>query len=442
MSTATHRSTEPVSCVADPGRIGDLAAGICAGDVSPVDLVERCLARIEEVQPIAEPWRLADGERALRVAEIRADEARRGVIRGPLHGIPVAVKDIIDVAGMPTRCNARALDDVAPADADAEVVLALKTAGAVVLGKAHTTEFAFLSPSPTRNPHDRAHTPGGSSSGSAAAVASGTVPLALGTQTMASVNRPAAYCGIAAFKPSSRLLSTAGVAVLAPSYDTVGFYGWTVADAVTAFEALAPPHVVPAAMPLSGLLLMDDPLIEDATAEMAASVATMAEAAKAADIDIARAPSPVPLGDISALHWRTMHFEIGRIHGYRLDGPAGGITDRFRAAIEEGLAIAEEDYLTARAELDRLRRIVVAAMDGRAVLWPAAPGPAPAGLEWTGDPRYIAPWTTIGGPMVTVPAGTAPDGLPLGAILVGRPGDDAAMCDLARKVAAAGEVAH
>ena len=427
------------SCVRHPGHLADLAAAIASGEVTPTALVERCLARIAEVQPIAEPWRVVDAERALAAAKILTEEAACGALRGPLHGIPVGVKDIIDVAGLPSRCNAKMLEAVPPAQADAEIVLALKSAGAIVLGKTHTTEFAFFTPSPARNPHHVGHTPGGSSSGSAAAVASGTVPLSLGTQTLASVNRPAAYCGIAAFKPSSRLLSTHGVAVLAPGYDTVGFYGASVEDAVSFFEAVAPPHVCLGAVTPARIAVLADPLTADLAPDVAAAFAALVEAAKAAGIGVDEIPSPVPLQDLIDLHWRTMHYEIGRIHAHRLTA-GDGISDRFRQAVEEGLAVTEAAYLADRRAMDGLRARMVAELCGRAVLSPATPGPAPEGLGWTGDPKFIAPWTVVGGPIVTIPAGRAANGLPLGAILSGMPGDDAALCGFARRVAAAGEV--
>ena len=172
-------------------------------------------------------------------------EAAQGRIRGALHGVPVAIKDIIDVEGLPTRANSRSRASAPPASNDAEIVLALKAQGAVILGKVHTTEFAYFDPSPARNPHNLAHTPGGSSSGSAAAVAAGMAPAAVGTQTVASVNRPAAYCGIGAFKPSTRSLSVFGITPLGPSYDTPGFYGWSVDDAVYVYEAVAPSFLRP-----------------------------------------------------------------------------------------------------------------------------------------------------------------------------------------------------
>ena len=196
-----------VNFAADPGRLSELADAIVRQQLSPVDLMQACLARIDAVEPHVRAWREVDRERALAAALERAREAQNGLIRGPLHGIPVAIKDIIDVEGLTTKCNSGSRANVAAATADAEIVLALKAQGAIVLGKVHTTEFAFFDPSPARNPHNIGHTPGGSSSGSAAAVAAGMVPLAIGTQTVASVNRPAAYCGVAAFKPSSRSLS-------------------------------------------------------------------------------------------------------------------------------------------------------------------------------------------------------------------------------------------
>ena len=213
------------NCVQDPGRLRDMAAAIKNKELSPSARAHRYPARSGAVPPSAARWGLGAAAGARAVAAERTDQAGRGEILGPLHGIPIGIKDIIDVEGLPTRCNCKALQDRPPAAADAEVVLGLKAAGAIVLGKVHTTEFAFFDPSPASNPHDTAHTPGGSSSGSAAAVASGTVPMALGTQTMASLNRPAAYCGIAAFKPSTRSMCGFGVAPLAPSFDTVGFYG-------------------------------------------------------------------------------------------------------------------------------------------------------------------------------------------------------------------------
>ena len=225
----------------DAGRIAEMQRGIRSGALSASALVERCLARIDAIDPAVQAWRYVGRDSAREEAELLDREAKAGRFRGPLHGIPVGIKDVIDVAGMTTLANSKSRANGAPASANAEIVAALRLAGAVILGKTHTTEFAFFDPSPARNPHNIAHTPGGSSSGSAAAVGAGAVPLAIGTQTVASVNRPAAYCGVAAFKPSTQSTCTHGITPLAPAFDTVGFFGATVADAVALYEAVAPP---------------------------------------------------------------------------------------------------------------------------------------------------------------------------------------------------------
>src|SRR5262250_1204523 len=229
---------------ADAGRIAELQRDIRSGRLTAGALVERCLARIEAVDAAVQAWRHVARDSARAEAELLDREARAGQFRGPLHGIPVGIKDIIDVAGMTTLANSKTRAGSPSATADADIVAALRLAGAVILGKTHTTEFAYLDPSPACNPHNIAHTPGGSSSGSAAAVGAGAVPLALGTQTVGSVNRPASYCGVAAFKPSAQSTCTHGITALAPAFDTVGYFGATVADAVALYKAVAPAFTV------------------------------------------------------------------------------------------------------------------------------------------------------------------------------------------------------
>jgi len=425
------------TCTQDPGRLRDLASAINAGDLSPADLVKRYLDRIEVVQPLAAPWREVDASGAMATAAEREKQAARGEILGPLHGIPFAVKDIIDVEGLPTRCNCQALQNVVPSRADSEVVLALKAAGAIVLGKVHTTEFAFFDPSPARNPHNTDHTPGGSSSGSGAAVASGTVPMALGTQTMASVNRPAAYCGISAFKPSTRSMSGFGVAPLAPSFDTVGFYGWSVDDAVYAYEAAAAFHT--RALPARPdnhrhrIVIIDDPLIADCGADMSDAFESEVERFRAMGYAVERHPSPVPFGRLGELHWDTMVYEAARALAYLREFPKEQVGRRLREAIDEGAAISAERYISERSEINALvSKFFEVFGVGDAFYWPATPGPAPKGLASTGEPKYIAPWTVLGGPVVTMPTSGRSNGLPLGCILAGHPGADRQIGALAR----------
>jgi aspartyl-tRNA(Asn)/glutamyl-tRNA(Gln) amidotransferase subunit A len=427
--------------VKDPGRISLMATEVASGRTSPVELVRRCLDRIAAVDGEVKAWVLVDDRRALATAEQRHSEARAGRLRGPLHGIPVGIKDIIDVEGLPTRCNSRSRASAPPATQDAEIVLALKSQGAIVLGKTHTTEFAFFDPSPACNPHNTAHTPGGSSSGSAAAVAAGMVPLAVGTQTVASVNRPAAYCGIAAFKPTTGSLSAYGIAPLGPSYDTPGLYGWSVTDAIDAYEAVAPAFAAPS-RPADGrstIAVLEDPHLADTSAPMAAALADMSARLAAAGASVRSLASPIDFARLFAIQRSTMLYEAGRAMRPLLDLPAGQIGDKLREGLEQGLATPEQRYLDERREIGALRAALLAATRGcDAFLWPAAPGPAPKGLGWTGDPKYIAPWTAIGGPILTVPAGFTPDGLPLGTILAAAPGDDRSLAALARRTFPAG----
>lgn len=433
----------------DPGRIAELAGKIATGELSPVDLMQRYLDRIDAVESEVHAWRLVDRERAMELARKSEADAQKNVINGPLHGIPFGVKDIIDVAGLPTRCNSNSRADAGPATADAEVVLQLKSQGAIVLGKLHTTEFAYFDPSPACNPWNTAHTPGGSSSGSGAGTGAGMVPFALGTQTIASVNRPAAYCGVSAFKPSSRSLSTVGVAPLAASYDTIGFYGGCVADAVYAFEAAAPAFLSGSddtddatveSRPIR-VAMIDDPLIADVDNDMKSAYQRMADAFTNAGHDVERRKSSFSFESFREMQRRTTFYESGHINAAFLELATGQIGDHLQEMIREGLSISDDEYLFERREIDRLRNeFLNANHDIDVFLWPAAPGIAPEGLTSTGDPRYIGPWTGIGGPIVTIPAGLGDKEMPLGCIVSSRPGSDAKMCRWARRLAAAGEL--
>jgi aspartyl-tRNA(Asn)/glutamyl-tRNA(Gln) amidotransferase subunit A len=431
-------NTTPSTLAADPGRLRELAGAIAGKKLSPVALVRRCLDRIAEADVHVQCWRQLDAERALEIAAAREREAAEGRIRGALHGIPAAIKDIIDVEGLPTRANSRSRAAAPPASNDAEVVLALKTQGAIVLGKVHTTEFAFFDPSPARNPHNLAHTPGGSSSGSAAAVAAGMAPMAVGTQTIASVNRPAAYCGISAFKPSTRSLATFGITPLGPSYDTPGFYGWSIDDAVYVYEAIAPAFLRPKTKPRApaklAVCIADDPHISDAIPEVKAALTRLADAFASAGHAVERPRSPISFERLFKIQRSTAAYEAGRALKHLLDEPAGSVGEKITALIREGLTIAPARYLDERGEIDGMREELFGAEKADVFLWPAAPATAPEGLAWTGDPKYISPWTALGGPIVSVPAGFAGNGLPIGCILTSRPGTDARMCAWARKL--------
>lgn len=430
--------------VQDPGRVDELARQIRDGLVSPAELVQRYLDRIDAVDPRVEAWREICRESALAEAVAMEKEIAAGVVRGPLHGIPLGVKDIIDVAGVPTRCNSKSRANAPPATADAETVGALRTAGAIVLGKTHTTEFAFRDPSPARNPHNLDHTPGGSSSGSGAAVAAGMVPAALGTQTMASVNRPAAYCGIAAFKPSTRLMPGGGVAPLSWLYDTVGYYGWSVADAAAVFEAICPSHArgrgaAPNNAPLH-ITVLQDPIIEGADDDVKNSMRRTAALLEEAGHTVESHNAPTSFAELQNWHRLTMEFDIGHTQKALLDEPEGSVGAYLCEAIRRGLEISEEEYFSARRAIDGARNTFFNHFpQADAFLWPATPKTAPKGLEWTGDASYISPWTALGGPVVTMPAGLSSEKMPIGCLVAGAPGGDYRFSSIARRIADAAE---
>jgi aspartyl-tRNA(Asn)/glutamyl-tRNA(Gln) amidotransferase subunit A len=415
---------------ADAGRIAALQRDIRLGALSSSALVESCLARIEAIDPAVQAWRYVARESARAEADLLDREAKAGRFRGPLHGIPVGVKDIIDVAGMTTLANSKSGVDWAPATADAEIVAALRLAGAVILGKTHTTEFAYFDPSPARNPHNIAHTPGGSSSGSAAAVSAGEVPLAIGTQTVASVNRPAAYCGVAAFKPSTQSTCTDGITPLAPAFDTVGFFGAAVADAAALYDAVTPAFTASFDQPSGpcyNIVRLEDPTLQTCDVQILRRMGEAAKAIAARGHAVRAATSPDDLATISETLLRVMHYEASRIYRGLLNAHEDLVGPKFREMIGIGLALSETTYSNDRMRLAAARnRFWTAFADADAILFPATPRTVPAGLTSTGDPRYIAPWTALGGPIVTQPIGPDPNGLPVGMLVCGRPGRDRA----------------
>jgi len=408
------------------GRVRTLAADIAAGRLTSADLVERALARIAAVDGAVQAWAVVLADEARAAARTLDAEARSGTLRGPLHGIPVGVKDVIDVAGVPTRANCRARADLPPASGDATVVAHLRAAGAVILGKTHTTELAYSeSVPPTRNPHDVSRTPGGSSAGSAAAVASGTVPFALGTQTAGSVNRPAAYCGVGAFKPSTLAIAGVGVVPLAPSFDTVGAFAASATDAVALAAGYAPAHLRLGTGHAGGsrIVVLRDPLLDRADTETQAAVAAFAERLAASGLRVEEAASPVPLDDIRTEHRLVLLAELGICHG---GWPANRLAPRLAADVAAGLGIPAAEYHRALGALAAFRaRFWAAFGPADILLLPTAPAVAPVGTA-TGDPSFVVPVTALGGPAASVRAGLgATSSMPVGAMLTAAPGTDA-----------------
>jgi aspartyl-tRNA(Asn)/glutamyl-tRNA(Gln) amidotransferase subunit A len=425
----------PGSLVGDPGSITALASAIAEGVLGIPDVLDDCLRRIDAVEPLVHGWCQVDREGALGQSEALSEELRAGKLRGPLTGVLVAVKDVIDVAGFATRAGSATRARMPAVAIDAQIVSQLRAAGAIVLGKAHTTEFAYFDgPPPTRNPWNLAHTPGGSSTGPAAVVAAGMVPLSLGTQTAGSVSRPAAYCGIAAFKPSTRAWSSFGVVPFSPTFDTVGVFGYRVADAAAAAQVLMPSFLgrrtVDAPIKIA---LIEDTILQDASPAVAQSIETAAAKLRDAGISVQRRGTATPFSSILAWHKTVTEYELARAHPVLATAPE--VTPALRDAVLRGQSIGPRAYAHALRAIDAAADQFWCTMrDFDALIFPAAPDVAPAGMK-TGDPRFIIPFTALGGPIVSIPIAVAPQGLPLGLMLIGAPGTDWAMAAIAEQLA-------
>ncbi|MBV8120970.1 MAG: amidase [Alphaproteobacteria bacterium] len=386
-------------------------------------LVAAYLDRIEARESVVGAWQYFDREQALATARRRDREPPRG----PLHGIPIAVKDLIDTVDMPTAYGSPIYRNHRPAT-DASCVALAKAAGAVVLGKTVTTEFAAFTPGKTANPRNPAHTPGGSSSGSAAAVADGMAPLAFGTQTAGSVIRPAAYCGCVGYKPSFGLINRAGVKPLADSLDTIGVLARMVEDAAffagVLCERPALRHLVgPGEGPRFGLYRT--PIWDEAEPATATALDTARETLERAGAAVAEVAIAAEHHGLAEAQNTIMRFEMVRAFAYERTRHSAELSPRFAQMLDEGMAIGADEYDRALARAAEARAGFNAFFGScDAVLVPAAPGEAPVGLGNTGDPIFNRMWTLLGAPCVTLPARWTDNGLPTGVQLVGRIGDD------------------
>jgi len=436
------------STVADPADLTAVAARerLANGALRATELATACLRRIAEHEDTVRAWAHLDQALALSQAERLDGYRRTGRALGPLHGLPVGVKDIIDTADMPTE-NGNALDAGRRPEEDATIVSRLRSAGALILGKTVTTECAYLAPGKTRNPHDPTHTPGGSSSGSAAAVASGMVPLAIGTQTGGSVIRPASYCGIVGFKPTFGLIPRGGVLRTSRRLDTVGTFGRTIEDAALLADVLAghdpaDPDTSPAAAPriletalseppaTPQLAFVKTPAWGDIDADCAEGFAELVEALgdRCDEVEL-----PGIFGEGAAAHRRVMLADIAHNLRHYYEHGADRLAAETRGAIEEGRAIGAVDYLAA---LDWREPLYIGLEEiferYDAIVTPAAAGEAPEGLESTGSAAFNALWTFLGVPAVTLPLLSGAHGLPIGVQLVGRRNDDGRLLRTAR----------
>jgi len=407
--------------------IGETAAKVKAGELTSVELVSSCIERIDALEDSIKAWALVDREGALEAAQRLDRELQQGKQRGPLHGIPVGIKDIFYTAGLRTEAGSRTWAGFVPSY-DATSVARLKEAGAIVLGKTHTTEFANFDPAPTRNPWNTRHTPGGSSSGSGAAVAAGMCHAALGSQTMGSVLRPAAYNGIVGFKPHHGRISAYGVVPVSWNLDHVGVLARTVEDAALVFQAIAgydpcDLNALIEAVPdcLSNLEsqkvphfgLVREYFYDNADEEMRTHTDNVAESLRHAGAEIKEVRLPSSFPHIHSNGRTIMVVELAAYHKEMFARNKDGYREGIRKLIEEGFAIT-----------------IFGGLD--ALITPGAPGAAPEGLESTGSPVMQAPWTVVGVPTINLPTGLSKTGLPLGTQLVGHPRTEDRLLAVAR----------
>lgn len=433
-----------VRLVRDPGSIMAAHRALLSGETTPERLLAQTFDRMDQVEGQIQAWSETDRDAAMAQAKVLTQELRESGARSLLHGIPVAIKDVMDVRGSATRAGSRARVHQAAATMDADIVAKFRAAGAIITGKVHTTEFAYFDGvPPTRNPFNIQHTPGGSSGGPAAAVASGTALASVGTQTAGSVVRPAAYCGIAAFKPTTQALSCYGMVPLAPSFDTPGWFGYRTEDVCAVAQAL--PFRVgldcgTTDTARARLAVIVDDVFDKAAVDVKTSVADAVARLKEAGHEVSHVPSPVSLQEIHDLHRLVLEFELARVHSGLLLNDRDTVTPAFIAAIDRGLQIADHDYQACQLRLQALRDTFWDVLRGYdALVAPAAPDAAPAG-EATGDPRYIIPFTALGGPLLTVPVGIDRAGLPLGLMIGARPWADPILLKRAVPIATAIEL--
>ena len=401
----------------------DAAARIAAGELGSESLVRACLARISAREPEVAAWQYLDPDRALEQARA-ADRSRP---RGALHGVPIGVKDIIDTVDMPTTLGSTIYAGRRP-QWDAACVAAARAAGAIVIGKTVTTEFAYFQAGKTRNPHDLRHTPGGSSSGSAAAVADFMVPIAFGSQTAASLIRPAAFCGVFGYKPSYGEFSLSGIRPFAESLDTLGILARSMTDIALLRGVLlgsvdGAPLRAPPAPPKLGVCRTAQWSLADASTRLAIEAA--AESFRRAGARVSEVALPEPFASLIDAQKSIMAYEAARNYLFETTNFADELSDAFRALTEAGWGIDRASYLDAKRAVAaagvELRSLVG---DHDALITPAAIGEAPLADTGTGDPVMSRMWTALHVPSLAVPIGNGPQGLPVGMQLIALPGAD------------------
>jgi Asp-tRNA(Asn)/Glu-tRNA(Gln) amidotransferase A subunit family amidase len=424
----------------------EAAEHVREGRATATELVRDCLARIEEREPEVQAFAFLDRDHALAQAQALDLQRAQGKALGPLHGVPVGIKDVFDTSDYPTELGSPLWVGRMPRR-DSAVVARLRAAGAVILGKTVTTEYACFHPGKTRNPHDRERTPGGSSSGSAAAVGAHMVPGAIGSQTNGSVIRPAAFCGVVGFKPTHGLIARTGALLLSRTLDHVGVLARTVEDAALLAEVLVgfdaeDPDTRPLARPPFAAVAASEPPLPPRFAFVKSPAWRHADTAtREAFAELVAflgdAVSEVELSDgfgrAAEMHRTIMEVEMAHNLHRDYEKSRDQLSDRLRQLIERGRTHRAIDYTGAEAGIGALNDGLEEVFDEYdAIVTPAAPGEAPRGLDSTGDPIFCTLWTYLGLPAITLPLLRSEAGLPLGVQLVGRRDNDARLLRTAR----------
>ena len=425
----------------------EIARQIRDRTITPIKVVQALLARMDALEPQLEAWVRVDRETVLADAQQRQAEMDSGAETGPLHGVPIGIKDIYNIAGIPTTAGSKVYADYVP-DKTAVTIDLLQKAGAIMLGKTVTTEFACLDPSHTKNPWNPAHTPGGSSSGSAVSVAARMCPIAMGSQTVGSVLRPASYNGIVGLKPTYGRVSRRGVVPVSWSLDTVGWMGRSVEDMALLLQVMAGPDDLdpvasrlPAGDYISGLESARPPKIglitsffmEESDQETQQRTMAVLEEFKSAGASVLEMKLPESFQTAFQDQLLIMGVEAAAFHKPMYEKQAQDYRPKLREMLRQGLATDATTYSKA---LERRLRFTAdmkeLAEQADVLLTPSTPTGPLADLTNTGDTRFQGPWTSCGLPTITLPAGLAESGLPMGIQLIAPPFEEARLLAIAR----------
>lgn len=399
------------------------------GHLKVADIAKAVLKRLERTEPSLHAWAYVDPV----AVKARAAALDSQSIKGPLHGLPIGVKDLMDTMDMPTEYGSSIYRGWTPAQ-DAEMVARLREAGALLIGKTTTTEFACFHPTPTTNPHNEAHTPGGSSSGSAAAVSANVVPLALGSQTAASITRPASYCGVVGYKSSHGRFPLTGIKGLAPSFDSFGWLAKNVSDAAMLFAALDS-SIIPVTQQQLRIAICQTPMWSEAEQDTHEALRIAQQKLSDAGHLVSELALPETFNELPQGHIDIMSAEAaGSLHK-EMASHQSELSRGMRDMLKAGGLLSPNDIKTAQD----LRAQCIAQM---AHVWdrfdciisPSAPGVAPRGLAMTGSPIFSRLWTSLGLPSIAIPVTKRPNGLPIGVQVLGAAQSDAALFGQAKMI--------